>query len=81
MNMPIYLDNQATTPLDPEVLKAMLPYFQEKFGNAASVHHVYGREGKEAIEKARRKHQVSQRRACFLLSQYRTSQRYERPGE
>ena len=54
MNMPIYLDNQATTPLDPEVLKAMLPYFQEKFGNAASVHHVYGREGKEAIEKARR---------------------------
>ena len=54
MNMPIYLDNQATTPLDPEVLKTMLPYFQEKFGNAASVHHVYGREGKEAVEQARR---------------------------
>ncbi len=51
MTKPIYLDNQATTPLDPEVLKAMLPFFHEKFGNASSVHHVYGVESKEAVEK------------------------------
>ena len=50
----IYLDNQATTPIDPAVLSAMLPYFREKFGNAASVHHAYGREGKEAVERSRK---------------------------
>ena len=50
----VYLDNQATTPLDPDVLAAMLPYFRDKFGNAASVHHAYGREGKEAVENSRR---------------------------
>ena len=50
----IYLDNQATTPIDPAVLSAMLPYFREKSGNAASVHHAYGREGKEAVENSRR---------------------------
>ena len=50
----IYLDNQATTPIDPAVLSAMLPYFRGKFGNAASVHHAYGREGKEAVENSRR---------------------------
>ena len=50
----IYLDNQATTPIDPAVLSAMLPYFREKFGNAASVHLAYGREGKEAVERSRR---------------------------
>ena len=50
----VYLDNQATTPLDPDVLTAMLPYFRDKFGNAASVHHAYGREGKEAVENSRR---------------------------
>ena len=54
MTKPIYLDNQATTPLDPEVLKAMLPFFHEKFGNASSVHHAYGVESKEAVEKARK---------------------------
>ena len=54
MNYPIYLDNQATTPLDPAVLEAMLPYLKNKFGNAASVHHIYGREGKEAVENSRK---------------------------
>ena len=50
----IYLDNQATTPIDAAVLSAMLPYFREKFGNAGSVHHAYGRESKEAVERSRR---------------------------
>ncbi len=50
--MRIYLDNAATTPVDPEVLKAMLPYFSEKFGNASSIHSL-GRESREAIERAR----------------------------
>ena len=54
MNYPIYLDNQATTPLDPAVLEAMLPYLKNKFGNAASIHHRYGREGKEAVENSRK---------------------------
>ena len=54
MNYPIYLDNQATTPVDPAVLEAMLPYLKNKFGNAASIHHRYGREGKEAVENSRK---------------------------
>jgi cysteine desulfurase len=54
MHQPIYLDNQSTTPLDPAVLKSMLPFFQNKYGNPASVHHAYGREAKEAVEMARR---------------------------
>jgi cysteine desulfurase len=50
---PIYLDNQASTPLDPRVLDAMLPYFTEEFGNPHSASHVYGRAAAEAIEAAR----------------------------
>ncbi|MDD5111920.1 MAG: aminotransferase class V-fold PLP-dependent enzyme, partial [Candidatus Altiarchaeota archaeon] len=48
----IYLDHAATTPLDPEVLEAMMPYFSEKFGNASSLHS-YGCEAKEALEESR----------------------------
>lgn len=52
MRRVIYLDNNATTPLHPEVLKAMLPYYQERYGNASSIH-LKGREAKKAQEDAR----------------------------
>jgi cysteine desulfurase len=50
---PIYLDHHSTTPVHPRVLAAMLPYFTEKFGNAASINHVYGTEAAEAVATAR----------------------------
>lgn len=50
---PVYLDYNATTPIDPRVLDAMLPHFTTSFGNAASIDHLYGHEAQQAVEKAR----------------------------
>ena len=56
--IPIYLDYNSTTPTDPEVLDAMLPYFGKIFGNPASRNHSFGLESKSAVDEARAHPQI-----------------------
>ena len=71
LNRPIYLDNQSTTPVDPRVLKEIIPYYNEKFGNEGSQTHLYGWEARESVEIA--KEQIAKLIKCNENEIYFTS--------
>jgi len=71
LDRPIYLDNQSTTPVDPRVVKEIIPYYNEKFGNEGSQTHLYGWEAKESIEIA--KERIAKLIKCDMNELYFTS--------
>ena len=66
LTRPIYLDNFSTTPVDPKVVKEMLPYFNEKFGNEGSRTHLYGWEARESVELSRER--IAKLIKCNIIS-------------